>query len=265
MQPLAERAAIVVHQDVTALKEAERLKDEFIALAAHELRTPVAILKGFSQTLLVQTARGKGPVLADWQTEALQEIDQATIRLVALTEDLLDVTRLQAGRLQLQLEPMNIIPLIQRLVERIQMTTERHRIALETTLPYLVVSIDPRRIEQILSNLLGNAIKYSPGGGTIEVQISENEQRELACLRIKDHGIGIPAQQQSRIFHRFTRAENAEASGIGGTGLGLYLCRELIERHGGHIWFESIEGQGSTFFVELPLHLEQTEQMEEQR
>ncbi len=251
---LDERAAIVVHQDVTSLKEAERLKDEFIALAAHELRTPVAILKGFSQTLLVQTARGKGPVLADWQTEALQEIDQATIRLVELTEDLLDVTRLQAGRLQLQLEPMNVIPLIQRLVERIQMTTERHQISLETTLPHLVASIDPRRTEQILNNLLGNAIKYSPGGGTIEVQISQNEQ--TALLSIKDHGIGIPAHQQSYIFHRFTRAENAEASGIGGTGLGLYLCRELIERQGGHIWFESIEGQGSTFFVELPLHIE---------
>ncbi len=157
----ATSAAIVVHQDVTALKESERLKDEFIALAAHELRTPVAILKGFAQTLLIQTARGKGPELADWQTEGLQEIDQATVRLVELTEDLLDVTRLQAGRLTLQLEPKDIIPLVQRLVKRIQMTTERHQISLTTTLPYLVVST-------------------------------------------------------------------------------------------GHIWFESLEGQGSTFFVELP-------------
>lgn len=253
----ATSAAIVVHQDVTALKEAERLKDEFIALAAHELRTPVAILKGFAQTLLIQTARGKGPALADWQTEGLQGIDQATIRLVELTEDLLDVTRLQAGRLTLQVEPKDLIPLVQRLVKRIQMTTERHQISLTATLPYLVVSIDPRRIEQVLSNLLINAIKYSPAGGSIEVVIQQ--QRQMAILSIKDHGIGIPAHQQARIFNRFTRAENVEAYGIGGTGLGLYLCRELVERHGGHIWFESLEDQGSTFFVELPLLSDSTE------
>ena len=256
----ATSAAIVVHQDMTALKEAERLKDEFIALAAHELRTPVAILKGFAQTLLIQTARGKGPALADWQTEGLQGIDQATIRLVELTEDLLDVTRLQAGRLTLQLEPKDIIPLVQRLVKRIQMTTERHQISLRATLPYLVVSIDPRRIEQVLSNLLINAIKYSPTGGSIEVVIQQ--QRQMAILSIKDHGIGIPSHQQARIFNRFTRAENVEAYGIGGTGLGLYLCRELVERHGGHIWFESLEGQGSIFFVELPLHSDSTENAE---
>jgi len=246
-------AAIVVHQDVTALKEAERLKDEFIGLAAHELRTPVAILKGFAQTLIVQTARGKGPELADWQTEALQGIDQATIRLVELTEDLLDVTRLQAGRLALHMEPANLVPLVQRLVKRVQMTTERHQISIETVLPYLVVSVDSRRIEQVLNNILGNAIKYYPEGGPIEVRISQDEQAQVALLSIKDHGIGIPIHQQARIFDRFTRAENAQAYGIGGTGLGLYLCRELVERHGGSIWFESIEREGSTFFIALPL------------
>ena len=107
----AEPVALMVHQDVTALKEAEQLKDEFIGIAAHELRTPLAILKGFAQTLLVQTARGKGPELVDWQMEALQGIDQATARLVELTEDLLDVTRLQAGRLTLHLEPTDLIAL----------------------------------------------------------------------------------------------------------------------------------------------------------
>ncbi len=215
-------AAIVVHQDVTALKEAEQLKDEFVGLAAHELRTPVAILKGFAQTLLVQTARGKGPPLADWQVEALQGIDQATIRLVELTEDMLDVTRLQAGRLSLQIEPTNLIPLVQRLVKRVQMTTERHQISIETTLPYLVVSVDNKRIEQVLNNLLGNAIKYYPAGGSIEVQIDQNDHDHTAILSINDHGIGIPIHQQARIFDRFTRAENAQAYGIGGTGLGLY-------------------------------------------
>ena len=249
----SEAAAIVVHQDVTALKEAERLKDEFIGLAAHELRTPLAILKGFAQTLLVQTARGKGPELAEWQKEALQGIDQATARMVELTEDLLDVTRLQAGRLELHLAPMDLVPLVQRLVMRMQMLTEKHLLSVQSTSLHLLVYGDSRRLEQVLNNLLGNAIKYSPDGGMIQVGMRQELETNTVLLSIHDHGIGIPAQQQAHLFGRFVRAENAQTHGIGGTGLGLYLCRELVERHGGRIWFESQEGEGSTFFVSLPL------------
>ncbi len=236
-----------------ARQEAERLKDEFISIAAHELRTPLAILKGFAHMLLVQTARDKGSELVDWQVEALQGIDQATARLVELTEDLLDVTRLQAGRLTLHLEPTDLVALASRVVTRLQMTTQHHAISMHTPLEYLVVQVDPRRMEQVLSNLIGNAIKYSPEGGMIEVSVGEEAETKLALLRVSDHGIGIPAQQQSLVFGRFARADNARAHGIGGTGLGLYLCRELIERHAGRIWFESVEGQGSTFFVMLPI------------
>ncbi len=233
-------------------QEAERLKDEFISIAAHELRSPLAILKGFAQTLLVQTARGKGPVLADWQAEALQGIDQATARLVELTEDLLDVTRLQAGRLTLHLEAIDLIALVKRVVTRMQMTTEHHTISINTSLEYLVVHVDSRRIEQVLSNLIGNSIKYSPAGGMIEVNIAEEPKTHMALLSVSDHGIGIPSHQQPLLFGRFARADNARSYGIGGTGLGLYLCRELVERHAGHIWFESTERKGSTFFVSLP-------------
>ena len=249
----AEPVALVIHQDVSALKEAELLKDEFLGIAAHELRTPLAILKGFAQTLIVQTARGKGPELIDWQVEALQGIDQATTRLVELTEDLLDVTRLQAGRLTLHLEPTDLVALASRVVTRLQMTTEHHTLSMHTPVEHLVVQVDPRRMEQVLSNLIGNAIKYSPEGGMIEVTVREEAETKMALLCISDHGIGIPAQQQSLVFGRFARADNARAYGIGGTGLGLYLCRELVERQGGHIWFESVEGQGSTFFVTLPI------------
>ncbi|HYB00286.1 MAG TPA: ATP-binding protein [Ktedonobacteraceae bacterium] len=248
-----EPAAIVVQQDVTALKEAERLKDEFIGIAAHELRTPLAVIKGFSQTLMVQTAHGKGPELADWQMEAIQDIDQATSRLVELTEDLLDVTRLQAGRLQLQFEPTDLVALVQRIIKRFSVTTQRHQISFQTAEENIVVSIDPRRIEQVVSNLISNAIKYSPDGGKVEITASQDKKANTALLCVHDYGIGIPAHQQSRIFSRFMRADNAHAHNIGGTGLGLYLCRELVERHKGRIWFESIEGQGSTFYVSLPL------------
>ena len=248
-----EPAAIVVHQDVTALKEAEALKDEFIGTAAHELRNPLAVLKGFSHMLIVQTARGKGPELADWQVEALEGIDQSTLRMVELIDDLLDVTRLQAGRLELYVEPTNLLDLVRRVIKKLQITTERHKLVLHTSLEHLIVNLDPRRMEQVLNNIIGNAIKYSPEDGHIDITLSEDCKQQLALLSIQDRGIGIPLQQQARIFGRFMRAENAQMQGIGGTGLGLYLSRELVERHSGRIWFESIEGKGSTFYIALPL------------
>lgn len=247
-----ERAALVVHQDVTALKEAEHLKDAFLGIAAHELRTPLAVLKGFAQTLLIQTARGNGPELADWQVESLQDIDQSTSRLIELTEDLLDVTRLQAGQLTFHREPTDLVALARRVLTRFQKSTEGQRLSLLTSSEYLVVDVDPRRMEQVLSNLLGNAIKYSPAGGAIEITLQKDGETKTALLSIRDAGIGIPVQQQARMFGRFERADNARSYGIGGTGLGLYLCRELVERHGGRIWFESVEGEGSTFYVSLP-------------
>ncbi len=249
----SEPAAIVVHQDVTALKEAEALKDEFIGIAAHELRNPLAVLKGFSQMLIVQTARGKGPQLTDWQLEALDGIDQSTVRLVELIDDLLDVTRLQAGQLELSIEPTNLIDLVRRVMGKQRITTAQHTLNLHTALEHLVVNIDTRRMEQVLNNIIGNAIKYSPDGGTIDVTISEDRAQLFALLSIKDTGIGIPVEQQARVFGRFVRGDNARAYGIGGTGLGLYLSRELVERHNGRIWFESTEGKGSTFTISLPV------------
>jgi len=253
----AEPAALVVHQDVTPLKETERLKDEFIAIAAHELRTPMAALKGFAEMLIVQTARGKGPPLADWQQEAIADIDRATIRLVELTDDLLDVTRLQAGRLELHPEPVDLVALVKRVAARLQVTAERHQIRIHARCAHVIANIDPRRSEQVVGNLLSNAIKYSPDGGAIDVTITVDREPGMAMLRVRDYGIGIPAHQQAQVFSRFVRADNAQDRGIKGTGLGLYLSRELVERQGGRIWFKSIEGQGSTFFVALPLASEQ--------
>lgn len=236
-----------------ALRETIQRMDEFLGIVAHELRTPLASLRGFAQTLLVQTALGKGPQLAAWQRKALAGLDLAAARLSELTDDLLDMARLQAGQLELHPEPTDLVTLVQRVVTRLQMTTEQHTLSCLPSVERLVKYVDPRRMEQILSNLISNAIKYSPEGGPIEVTIAEDIERQEALLSVRDHGIGIPAQQQAQIFQRFVQADNARAYGIEGTGLGLYLCRALVERHGGRIWCESVEGRGSTFFIALPV------------
>jgi signal transduction histidine kinase len=245
--------ALVIHQGVSALKEAEHLKDEFIGVAAHELRNPIAALKGFATMLVYQTNRGKGAKLSLWQREALEEIEQATARLDKLTEDLLDVTRLQAGRLALTRKPTDLVALTRHVMAQMQMTTSRHMFSLETEFSSLIVAIDRVRIEQVLNNLLSNVVKYSPQGGPIKLTLHEEIEPHVALLTIRDRGIGIPAHQQARIFGRFVRADNARTAEITGTGLGLYLSRELVERHGGRLWFESMEGEGTAFFLMLPL------------
>jgi signal transduction histidine kinase/GAF domain-containing protein len=252
----SEPAVLVVLQDVSALKAAERLKDEFIGIAAHELRNPMAALRGFAQMLTMQTARGKGTPLADWQREAIEALDQSTARLVELTDDLLDVTRLQGGRLELRPAPTDLVALVRRVVARLQVTSGQHHISVKAQPEHIVAEVDPSRIEQVLNNLINNAIKYSPAGGAVDIVLRENAAASVAELYVRDHGIGIPADQQARIFSRFARANNARDQGITGTGLGLYLSRELVERHGGRIWFESVEGEGSTFYVTLPLATE---------
>jgi PAS domain S-box-containing protein len=249
----AEPAALVVLQDITPLKKAEQLKDRFIGLVAHELRNPLAALKGFAQTLLRHSHGEKGAALAPWQRESLAEIDIATDRLNRLTADLLDVVRLQAGRMQLYPESIDLVEIIQHIIMQMEQSSDRHELTLVTTLPHVMAQVDRGRIEQVLMNLLTNAIKYSPAGGKVEVTLREEKGQQEAVIGIRDYGIGIPQSEQAELFGRFVRASNGQSQGISGTGLGLYLCRELISHHGGDIWFESTEGVGSTFFLRLPL------------
>ncbi len=252
-QSAPERLALVVLQDVTAMKEAERLKDEFIAIAAHELKTPMAAVKGYADMLVRRSQSAAAAALEPWQMEALETIDQATNRLVELTEDLLDVARLQAERIQLHSEPHDLIALVRRVIKRFKMASDRHTLSLVAADEFVVATLDVRRTEQIVGNLLSNAIKYSPDGGPVTITIEQDEPGRMARLSVRDNGIGIPANQQSLLFNRFARADNARVRGITGTGLGLYLCRELVELQGGHLWFTSEEGCGSAFYVTLPL------------
>jgi PAS domain S-box-containing protein len=247
-----EQVVLGVYQDVTALKEAEALKDQFVSLATHELRTPVTVLAGYTDMLLRRAARDQEHKLDEWQSKRLQEVKQATQQLAKLTEDLLDVTRVQAGQFQLRLSPTDLVALTRKVADQLQTTTERHHLSVQAALPHVWAMVDAFRIEQVLANLLSNAIKYSPQGGPVEVTIGKDAKTRAARLSVRDYGMGIPYKQQAYLFGRFVRADNARAAGIRGTGLGLYLCRELIERHGGYICFESREGVGTTFFFSLP-------------
>ena len=271
---MGEPLALVIQQNVRVLKEAEYMKDEFIGLAAHELRTPVAALKGAIGTLLIQSRQGRGASLAEWQEEMLREIDMATDRLTILTDELLDVTRLQAGQLLLHPEPTDLVALTRRVAERLQRTAPHHQLVVNVwqsdehnrrkpkghrdVTPdsgvaarpaasadgIVIAVVDTTRIEQALTNLITNAIKYSPSGGSIDITItlynsrrpqrrhitrSDYSRGQRVEIEVRDEGIGIPADQSDRIFGRFMRADNARRAGIGGTGLGLYITRGLVE------------------------------------
>jgi PAS domain S-box-containing protein len=249
----AEPAALVVLHDVSSLKEVEHLKEQLIWLVAHELRNPLAALKGFATMLLRHSHGDKGMPLVSWQKEAFTEIDLATDRLNRLTEDLLDVVRLQTGKLVLHREPVDLVDTMRHVVAQMEQSSEQHRLAFSASFSHLQAQVDRGRIEQVLVNLLTNAIKYSPDGGLIEMTLQQVPGQQEALITIRDQGIGIPEAEQAQLFGRFSRASNGESQGISGTGLGLYLCHELVSQHGGDIWFESTEGVGSTFFLRLPL------------
>jgi signal transduction histidine kinase len=169
-----------------------------------------------------------------------------------MIDDLLDIGRIQGGRMTFTPQYFDLLALTRRIVTRFQLTNQNHHLSVRSDAEYLVVLLDPSRIEQVLTNVIGNAIKYSPHGGTIAIQLQEQNSGEV-LLCVQDQGIGIPQAQQVKIFGRFSRAENALQHGIHGSGLGLYVCRELVEQQGGRIWFESVEGKGTTFFITLPL------------
>jgi PAS domain S-box-containing protein len=254
LSPLTQNGRLYVVaaiRDVTERRNAERMKEEFIEMAGHALRTPLAALRGYVDTLVLHTNRGKGPPLAEWQTEAIEEIDHAAERLEALAQALLDVTRIHAGQLELRREPHDLVALVRRIVAQRQRLADRHTFIVRVPTEALVASIDARRIEQVLIHLVTNAIKYSPGGGQVDVAIRRHATRQEAIISVRDHGVGIAPEQRERLFTRYGGHENA--AGVAGTGLSLYLCRQFIQRHGGQIGVRSGHDKGATFWFTLPL------------
>jgi signal transduction histidine kinase len=238
--------AVVVLRDMTELRRLEQLRDEFLSTAAHELKTPIATIKGYVQLLERWAPGGHEPR----EGKAFQVLIRQCDRLNELVQELLEVSRLQLRRLALKPRRVELGALVADVVERLQATTRAHRLVLERE-GDVAVEVDRERIDQVLVNLLDNAIKFSPEGGAIRVRVGERDG--MAVVSIQDPGMGIPKERQGQIFQRFYRAHEGLASDRGGMGIGLHLSEQLIQSHGGRLWFESEEGKGSTFSFSLAL------------
>lgn len=233
------------------LQRLDALKSRFIAVAAHELRTPLSSIMGYVEML----ADGDVGPLLDGQQAYLAIIQESARRLLSITNSLLDVTRIEAGRLDLNLETVDLCALARAVAQEHhpQLAARSHRLVLECASDLPAALCDRIRTHQIIGNLLSNAIKYSPPGSQITIAIRQAQTPGFLQLSVADEGIGIGVEEQQHLFARFFRASNAADTGAGGTGLGLYITRSLVELHGGRIWLESETGMGSIFYVTLPI------------
>lgn len=238
-------AAVAVLRDVTESVELNHLKDQFVKVAAHELKTPVTILKSYAQLALRQ---GDDNPLA--LRRMLEAINRGADRIDRIARDLLDVSQLYLGRLKLAEDRIDLRELLEQAVHQASASAPKHRIHLDAERS-IVVHGDRERLAQVLLGLLDNAIRYSPSGGDVDVSLSVGSDEVV--VTVEDHGIGIPADKQSRIFERFYRAHSGTPHDYGGMGVGLFIAAQIVARYGGRMWFESREGEGSRFMFSLSL------------
>jgi PAS domain S-box-containing protein len=233
-------------RDITRFREADEIKSTFVSVVSHELKTPVALIQGYAETLLRKDARWDPKT----RQESLEVILEEADRLHHLIDNLLDASRLEAGKLPLETEPMALDALAERVAERFRTQTDRHEIQVDLPSDYPFVEGDPTRLEQVLNNLLSNAIKYSPEGGPIE--ITGCSTGDEIIVTVTDQGVGIPFEEQPHIFESFFRGSREYQQQTSGAGLGLYLAKAIVEAHGGRIWVESNPGEGAAFSFALP-------------
>ncbi|MEJ5223836.1 MAG: ATP-binding protein [Anaerolineales bacterium] len=238
------RNIFVTVRDITHFRTAEEIKSTFISVVSHELKTPVALIKGYASTLRRDDARWDRQIIQD----SLAVIEEEADRLASYIEDLLDASRLQAGGMSLNQSDMALDALARRLAERFQTQTSRHTIITDFPDNFPIVVADEKRIEQVLANLISNAIKYAPKG---EIRISGQIRPEQVIVCVSDEGPGIDPNDMPHIFDRFYRAEKA-ARKTKGAGLGLYLARAIIEAHNGRMWVDPHPGHGARICFSLP-------------
>ncbi len=235
--------AVAVARDVTETVELDHLKDEFVRVAAHELKTPVAIMKSYAQLAL---KREPSP---DVYRKMLDAISRGADRIDHIVRELLDVSQLQLGRLKLTEEPLDLRELAEETAGHMAALSPRHHLSVLSG-PPIIIRGDRIRLRQVLVVLLDNAVRYSPSGGRVQVRLSAGEDAVEVC--VSDDGIGIPSEHQSRLFERFYRAHSGTPHDRGGMGVGLYISREIVFHHGGTMRVSSEEGRGSTFCFSVP-------------
>jgi len=228
-------------------QRATRLRDEFLSVAAHELKTPMTSLRGYAQWLLRSIKDGAvvDPGLLD---RGLRAIDVQSFKLVDLTEQLLDISRIEAGKLRLECREVDLVPFVRGVVDAAQAMAQAHTLTFDSP-QQCPAFVDPLRLEQVVRNLIDNAIKYSPAGGSVEIVLRPADHGRLV-LTVRDHGLGIPLERRENLFDRFYQAHGE--GHFGGLGLGLYISRQIVELHGGHISAEFPADGGSCFQVTLP-------------
>ena len=239
--------AVLVLHEISELRRLERVRQDFVANISHEFRTPLTAIQGFAETLL-------GGALDDTANRRrfVEIIRNHATRLARLTEDLLELSRIEAGQMELEFRPVRVEYLIESCLETARLKAAQRDLIVEVSIPDGLPSIrgDANRLQEVLQNLLDNAVQYTPENGRIEVQASQ--VGDAVVLTVADTGIGIPQAEQGRIFERFYRVDAARSREAGGTGLGLSIARHIVDAHGGKLWVESAVGEGSRFHFSIP-------------
>ena len=242
-----EQSLFCVVHDITERKEAERFKQQLTAVVSHDLRTPLTSMQG-ALTLLTMGALGELPEQA---AKKVKILDSEIVRLIAITNDLLEMESLTAGRLELYMRETDVADLFERSKDSVETFAEQHGVKIVVAETDLKITTDADRLARVLINLLGNAIKFSPPGETVSLEISSTaDQVEIS---VSDRGRGIPDGYHEVIFERFKQVEEADSKEKGGSGLGLAICKSIIEQLGGTIGVESTFGKGSRFWFKLPI------------
>jgi two-component system phosphate regulon sensor histidine kinase PhoR len=237
---------ILVFHDLTRLRQLERTREEFVANVSHELRTPLSLIKGYVETLL-DGARND-PAIAE---RFLKIIERNTQRLDLLIQDLLTISALESERIKLNLQPVELRPLVEKIFSDLKPPANNKNVELVSQLPGLTATADANRLEQVLANLVDNAIKYGRAQGRVTVGGEKIDGGKIEIF-VQDDGPGIPPESLDRVFERFYRVDKARSRDQGGTGLGLSIVKHIVQAHGGEVWVKSELGKGATFFFTLP-------------
>ena len=254
---------VAVLNDVTSIKQVERLKDDFVSVVSHELRTPLTAIKGYTQHLVRRMERRLrrarttpenttplNELPESYDLRSLNIVQSQTEHLERLVNDLLDLSQVQWGKLNLRYETFYLADILTESVHSAQASAELHTLYLDIQAQETAITADRMRVKQVIGNILDNAIKYSPHGGKVTVRLEERDSEYL--ISIIDEGIGVSAEQFDHIFERFYRVHNTTSQLYSGIGLGLYVAKAIIDRHGGQIWFTNNQSNGSTFQFTLP-------------